>query len=96
MDSLKKVGLLNLKYRIQSDYDLLYRMIVNNFKGIRTKGDEIFGTSGESGFSTKHGFFKALLNEIKIRFDNDQSLFFLFYIFFWQDIYENFQIFFKR
>ena len=97
MDSLKKVGLLNLKYRIQSDYDLLYRMIVtHNFKGIRTKGDEIFGTSGESGFSTKHGFFKALLNEIKIRFDNDQSLFFLFYIFFGRTFMKIFRFFFKR
>ena len=33
--SLKKVGLLNLKYKIQSDYDLIYRMIVtHNLKGI--------------------------------------------------------------
>jgi len=81
--SLKKVGLLNLKYKIQSDYDLIYRMIVTHkLKGIRTKSDEIFGTSGDGGFSTKHGFFKALFNEIKIRSDNNQNLFFLIYIFF--------------
>ena len=80
--SLKKVGLLNLKYKIQSDYDLIYRMIVtHNLKGIRTKSDEVFGSSGDSGFSSKHGFFKALLNEIKIRFDNNQNVFFLIYIF---------------
>ena len=70
--------------------------MTHNFKGIRTKGDEIFGTSGESGFSTKHGFFKALLNEIKIRFDNDQSLFFLFYIFFGRTFMKIFRFFFKR
>ncbi len=81
--SLKKVGLLNLKYKIQSDYDLLYRMIVaHNLKGIRTRSDEVFGSSGDGGFSTKHGFFKALFNEIKIRLDNNQNLFFLIYILF--------------
>tara|TARA_B100000965_G_scaffold275103_1_gene233024 strand:+ start:624 stop:1565 length:942 start_codon:yes stop_codon:yes gene_type:complete len=81
--SLKKVGLLNLKYKIQSDYDLIYRMIVtHNLKGIRTRSDEVFGSSGDGGFSTKHGFFKALFNEIKIRLDNNQNLFFLIYILF--------------
>lgn len=92
--SLKKVGLLNLKYKIQSDYDLIYRMIVtHNLKGIRTKSEEVFGSSGDGGFSTKHGFFKALFNELKIRFDNNQNLFFLIYIFFgrtFMKIYKSF------
>ena len=92
--SLKKVGLLNLKYKIQSDYDLIYRMIVtHNLKGIRTKSDEVFGSSGDGGFSTKHGFFKALFNELKIRLDNNQSLIFLIYIFFgrtFMKIYKSF------
>ena len=65
---------LNLKYKIQSDYDLIYRMY-HNLKGIRTKSEEVFGSSGDGGFSTKHGF-KSLFNEIKIRFDNNQNLFF--------------------
>ena len=85
--SLKKVGLLNLKYKIQSDYDLIYRMIVkHNLIGMRTKSDEVFGSSGEGGFSSKHGFFKALFNELKIRLDNNQNLFFLVYIFFGRTI----------
>ena len=83
LKSLKKVGLLNIKYKFQSDYDLLYRMIVTHkLKGIRTKGNEIFGSLGDSGFSTKHGYFKSLFNELKIRFDNNQNLFLLIYIFF--------------
>jgi len=94
LKSLKKVGLLNLKYKIQSDYDLIYRMIVtHNLKGIRTKSDEVFGSSGDGGFSTKHGFFKALFNELKIRLDNNQSLIFLIYIFFgrtFMKIYKSF------
>lgn len=92
--SLKKVGLLNLKYKIQSDYDLIYRMIVtHNLKGIRTRSEEVFGSSGDGGFSTKHGFFKALFNEMKIRMDNNQNLFFLIYIFFgrtFMKIYKSF------
>ena len=57
MNSLKKVGLLNLSYKIQSDYDLIYRMIVTHkLKGIRTKGTEIFGSLGDSGFSNDKSF----------------------------------------
>ena len=83
LSSLKKVGLLNLKYKIQSDYDLIYRMVViHNLKGIRTKSDEIFGNVGEGGYSLKHGYFKTIFNELKIRFDNKQNIFFLIYIFF--------------
>ena len=79
--SLKKVGLLNLKYKIQSDYDLLYRMIVKSkLRGIHTKGNEIFGDLGSSGLSAKHNFFKLLKNEIRIRYDNGQNLLILIYI----------------
>ena len=50
--------------------------------GIRTKSDEIFGNVGEGGYSLKHGYFKTIFNELKIRFDNKQNIFFLIYIFF--------------
>ncbi len=79
--SLKKVGYLNLKYKIQSDYDLLYRMIVkHNLKGVNSSGSEVFGDLGRSGFSKKHNFFKTLFNEIKIRNDNGQNKTSLIYI----------------
>lgn len=79
--SLKKVGYLNLKYKIQADYDLLYRMIVkHNLKGIHSKGNEIFGDLGDSGFSKNHNFWKVLLNEIAIRNDNGQNKVVLLYI----------------
>ena len=57
-------------------------LVTHKLKGVRTKSDEIFGSSGDSGFSTKHGYLKALINELKIRFDNKQNIFFLIYIFF--------------
>ncbi len=80
-NSLKKVGLMNLKYQIQSDYDLLYRMIVKHkLKGTHTRGTEVFGDLGDSGFSKKHNFFKKLLNESQIRLDNKQNIVFIAYI----------------
>ena len=79
--SLNKVGLLNLKYKIQSDYDLLYRMIIKHkLVGIHTKGTEVFGDLGNSGFSKKHSFIKKLINEAIIRYDNKQNLFTIVYI----------------
>tara|TARA_B100000795_G_C22644720_1_gene377885 strand:- start:128 stop:859 length:732 start_codon:yes stop_codon:yes gene_type:complete len=82
LTSLKKVGLLNINYKIQSDYDWLYRMIVKNkMKGIRTKNEEIFGDLGESNFSSRFSFFSGLLNELKIRLHNKQNIATLLYIF---------------
>ena len=79
--SLKKVGYLNLKYKIQADYDLLYRMIVkHNLKGVHSTGKEVFGDLGNSGFSKNHSFWKVLSNEIIIRHDNGQNKFVLLYI----------------
>jgi|TARA_Y100000389_G_scaffold46214_1_gene41125 glycosyltransferase involved in cell wall biosynthesis len=79
--SLDKVGYLNLKYKIQSDYDLLYRMIVSHkLKGMQTKGEEIFGDLGDSGFSKKHSFFYKLYIEVIIRFNNKQNILLIIYI----------------
>ena len=81
--SLRKVGLLNINYKIQSDYDWLYRIIVTNkMKGIRTKSDEVFGDLGSSNFSSKVSFFSALINELKIRLHNKQSTGAILFIFF--------------
>ena len=79
--SLKKVGYLNLKYKIQADYDLLYRMIVkHDLKGTHSSGKEVFGDLGHSGFSKKHNFWQTLSNEIKIRNDNGQNKMTLMYL----------------
>ena len=83
LESLKKVGLLNLKYKYSSDYDFLYRIIVkNNMKGIHTKANEIFGDIGDSGISSRNNFLIQIVNEIKIRFNNGQNIFQLICIFF--------------
>lgn len=83
LESLKKVGLMNIKYKYSSDYDFLYRVIVKNkMQGIHTKAHEIFGDLGDSGISSRINLFKNIMNEIKIRFDNGQNIFELIYIFF--------------
>ena len=83
LESLKKVGLLNIKYKYSSDYDFLYRIIVKNrMKGIHTKGHEIFGDLGDSGISSGSNFLIKIANEIKIRFNNGQNILELLYIFF--------------
>ena len=80
-NSLKKTGYLNLNYKIQTDQELLYRMVVKHkFKGIHTRGNEIFGNLGNSGYSTQHNFFKILKNEAKIRFNNNQNIFMIIII----------------
>ena len=83
LKSLKKVGLLNTRYKIQADYDLLYRIIVKNkMKGINTRSTEVFGDLGNSGFSSKQSFIFQLVNEFRIRYDNNQNILELIYIFF--------------
>ena len=82
LSSLRRVGLLNINYKIQSDYDWLYRIIVTNkMKGIRTKGDEVFGDLGVSNFSSKFSFLSGLINELKIRYHNKQNIGALLFIF---------------
>ena len=69
--SLRKVGLLNISYKIQSDYDWLYRIIVINKMKNTDQGDEVFGDLG-SKFSSNFSFFSGLINELKIRFNNNR------------------------
>ena len=82
-NSLKKLGLYNTKYKIHSDYDLIYRLIVKEkMIGVPTEGDEIFGAFGEVGISAGYSFFQILFSELKIRYDNNQNIFIILFIFF--------------
>jgi glycosyltransferase involved in cell wall biosynthesis len=97
LESLKKVGLLNIKYKYSSDYDFLYRVIVKNkMCGVNTKAHEIFGDLGSSGISSKSNFLIKIINEIKIRFNNGQNIFELMYIFFGRSIMKIFKDVFEK
>ncbi len=70
----KVIGLYNLKYKLSSDYDYFYRMIVtHNLKGVATKSNEIFGVFRRGGFSSKINFFDHLVECTRIRLDNKQN-----------------------
>jgi hypothetical protein len=56
----------------------LYKFVVlNNFFAIPTKKSEIISIFDLNGFSSKIGFFKNLFQEIRLRFNNKQNIFFL-------------------
>ena len=49
---------MNIEYKIQSDYDLLYRFIVNHkMNGLPTKGDELIADLGNSGISIENKYY---------------------------------------
>ena len=73
--SQKKVGYYNTKYKLSSDYDFFYRMIVKHkLKGMATKKNEIFGKFRRGGISSKISFMDYLNETIKIRLDNGQNI----------------------
>lgn len=81
--SQDKLGKYNLRYKISSDYDLFYRMIVKSkMLGLSTKKDELIGIfkSGTS-YSSKFSFLDHLKEETLIRMDNNQNIIFVFIIF---------------
>ena len=74
LNSAKKVGFYNLKYKYSSDYDYFFRMIVKKkLKGMATKKKELFGIFNRGGFSSRVKFVDHFKEEIKIRNDNGQS-----------------------
>ena len=81
--SQEKIGKYNLKYKISSDYDLFYRMIVKaKMLGLSTKSEELIGIfkSGTS-YSSKFSFLDHLKEETLIRLDNKQNIIFVFIVF---------------
>ena len=81
LKSAKKVGYYNTKYKYHADYDYFFRMIVKKkLSGISTKKNEIVGIFRRGGFSSTIHYRKLFFEEMKIRYDNGQNLFLLFFI----------------
>ena len=73
--SAKKVGLYNTNYKYHSDYDYFYRMIVKKkMKGVATKKYEVVGVFRRGGFSSTTPYRKMFIEELKIRYNNGQSI----------------------
>ena len=81
-EAQKKLGKYNLKYKISSDYDLFYRMIIKEkMSGISTKKNEIIGLFKSGSYSSTFSYLDHLKEETLIRVDNKQNLFFVFLVF---------------
>ena len=77
----KKVGFYNANY-LSADLDFFYKMITNfNLKGLATKKNEILGEFKKGGFSSKVNYIDHLKDLNKIRIDNNQSKFFVMFLY---------------
>ena len=82
LKSLNKIGKFDTRYKCSADYDLYYRAIIKNkLKGISTNKNKIIGIMKSGGYSSKTSFFQHLLEETRIRYNNNQNIFFIFLIF---------------
>ncbi len=78
-----KHGMFKTKYKISADYDLYLRLIwKNKILGSSTKKSDLIGTVASGGYSSKVPFYKHLLEETKIRLDNNQNFILVIIIFF--------------
>ena len=77
----KKIGLYDLKYKYSADRDLIYRLIVTQkLNGMCTKKNEIISKFDTDGLSSKVGFITRIIEESKIRLNNKQNIFFVFFL----------------
>ena len=77
----KKIGFYSLKFKYSSDRDLIYRMIVKyKLNGTCTKRNEVLSKFDTKGISSKVGFFERLYEETRIRLNNNQNIFFVFFL----------------
>ncbi len=78
-----KYGVFNTKYICSADYDLYYRLILRNkLIGSFSKKNQLIGIVKSGGFSSKLSFFDHIIEETKIRINNDQNLIIVTIIFF--------------
>ena len=72
--NFEKYGLFNTNYKCSSDYDLYYRLIIKNkIIGGSTKRSQLIGEVQKGGYSSKISFTDHVIEEAKIRLDNDQN-----------------------
>ncbi len=80
--SLQKVGKFRLKYKCSSDYDLYFRAIlIHKMIGNFTGKNQLVGIVKSGGYSSKLSFIDHLIEETRIRFDNNQNIFIVILIF---------------
>ena len=74
--SQMEAGLYDTQYKFSSDYDLFYKMIKKyKMKGLATKKTEITGKFQLGGFSQQVTLLQHIIEETRIRYDNNQNKF---------------------
>ena len=83
LESLKKIGNFNIKYKCSADYDLYYRALLKKkLLGTSTQKNQLIGIMSSGGFSSSISFREHLFEETKIRINNGQNFILVFLIFF--------------
>ena len=96
-NSQKKIGLYNNKFKYSADRDLFYRMIKDyKMKGVATSRKELIGYFNKGGVSESVSFFHRLLEETRIRINNNQNFFIVLSLFFLHLIYQIRRLFIKK
>ena len=79
---IDEIGKYNVRYKCSSDYDFYYRLISSKkFRGGFTEKSDVVGEVASGGFSSKLSFFEHLIEETKIRIDNNQNKILIIIIF---------------
>ena len=77
-----KYGLFNTQYKCSADYDLYYRLILTKkIEGGSTKKSNLIGVVKSGGYSSKISFLNHIIEESKIRLNNNQNFIFVLMIF---------------
>ena len=75
-DAQNIVGDYDLKFKVSSDYDFFYRLMVKHkLKGVSPGKNEIIGEMAAGGLSSKLTYINHLIEESKIRIKNKQNIF---------------------
>ena len=82
LSEFRKIGYFNTKYKCSADYDAYFKLLIKqNLIGTYTDKDELIGEVSSGGFSSKFSFISHLIEESKIRFDNQQNFILIILIF---------------
>lgn len=77
-----KVGFYNTKFDYMADRDFIFKLIKGKYKGLCTSKNEVFGEFDMNGISSKLSYYQILQEEFRVRYENKQNIFFLFFLFF--------------
>jgi len=77
-----EVGLYDTKFKLSADYDMYLRLVLKNkYKFGATPKKRLIGEMKGGGYSSKFSFFDHLNEESKIRFKNNQNIFYILLIY---------------